>query len=57
MNSLETVGVRYSVETNLCDTCQFNIPECNAKYEEMEFGNDIGNDNVIKCSAYIKISD
>jgi len=37
---------------NLCDTCIVvsGIPDCIDK--DAEFGNGIGNDNVIKCDNY-----
>lgn len=37
---------------NLCDSCQNNFATCIPKI--MEFGNGIGNDNVIFCSSYVK---
>lgn len=35
---------------NLCSTCKKCIADCNSK--ELEFGDGVGNDNVICCDAY-----
>ena len=35
---------------NLCDTCPKCIADCDGK--SLEFGDGIGNDNVIQCDAY-----
>ena len=35
---------------NLCDYCDYNIPECGA--ENIEFGNGFGNDNVVTCDSF-----
>lgn len=42
---------------NLCDTCQFSYPTCDATGEiadggSIEFGNGLGFDNVFKCKCY-----
>jgi len=37
---------------NLCDTCIFSFPECDATVEDIKFGNGKGNDNVIWCNYY-----
>ena len=37
---------------NLCNTCKLCFADCKA--ENVEFGDGIGNDNVIKCETYIK---
>lgn len=34
---------------NLCDTCEFSIADC---MQLVEFGNGIGNDNVVECDGY-----
>ena len=35
---------------NLCDTCIWQIPECEGcGSDEIEFGDGFGNDNVISC--------
>lgn len=34
---------------NLCDTCEFCIADC---MQPVEFGNGIGNDNVVECAGY-----
>jgi hypothetical protein len=39
-----------NTKINLCDTCVYSIPECRAK--EIEFGDGLGNDNVIECDCY-----
>jgi len=35
---------------NLCNTCSNSFAECNP--ENIEFGNGVGNDNVISCGNY-----
>ena len=35
---------------NLCDNCIFSIPEC--CHDKIEFGDDVGNDNVIECDGF-----
>ena len=39
-----------SSEMNLCDYCEHDIPTCPGK--DIEYGNGIGNDNIIKCSSF-----
>lgn len=39
-----------SSKENLCDTCQKCIADCNA--DNIEFGDGVGNDNVIECDEY-----
>jgi hypothetical protein len=41
-------------DVHLCDTCKNrgNIPQC--FNDDLEFGNGLGNDNIIKCKYYIK---
>ena len=48
-------GVAGCTTRNLCDTCQFSYPECDAQIEgqDMSFGNGTGNDNIYRCSFYI----
>lgn len=41
---------------NLCDTCLFTVPECNAVMADIKFGDGVGGDNVIECSFYEKYS-
>ena len=41
-----------NTKINLCDTCTFNYPECDAKGDQIVFGNGKGNDNVIFCKEY-----
>jgi len=36
---------------NLCDSCKHNYPDCDG---DPEFGNNIDNDNVIRCASYYK---
>ena len=36
---------------NMCDTCGLIYPTCHP--EIIEFGDGIGNDNVIVCSSYL----
>lgn len=43
-------GIRYrDTKINLCDTCVCTFGDCDG---EPEFGNGIGNDNVIKCDSH-----
>jgi|WetSurMetagenome_2_1015567.scaffolds.fasta_scaffold747965_2 hypothetical protein len=35
---------------NLCDICKKSFPECQPT--RIEFGNGVGDDNVIKCSDH-----
>jgi hypothetical protein len=44
--------VFYSTDTtkNLCDSCEHDFAIC--KNLAVEFGNGIGNDNVVKCASY-----
>jgi dCMP deaminase len=37
---------------NLCDTCKFFIPECDALQEDVQYGDGKGNDNIIECTKY-----
>ena len=39
-------------KVNLCDTCKYKIPECDALMEHVTFGTGIGNDNIITCTYY-----
>lgn len=41
-----------STTDNLCNYCQLHIATC-PKAKHLEFGNGIGNDNVIECSEFI----
>lgn len=49
-------GLRYTRHTlHLCDTCIYTVPECEPV--EVEFGDGLGNDNVIACSQYKNVQD
>lgn len=37
---------------NLCDYCMYDQPECPSA-SHIEFGDGVGNDNVIECSEYV----
>lgn len=37
---------------NLCSSCRYVIPECKATFEDILFGDGIGNDNVCACRFY-----
>jgi len=37
-------------KNNLCNDCVNEIPSCSA--ENIEFGTDVGNDNVIRCDKF-----
>lgn len=47
--------IRADLLINLCDTCLLNFGEC--EQDMIEFGNGIGNDNVIKCSSYVEVKE
>jgi len=44
-----------SSKDNLCDYCQLHIDTC-PKANHIEFGNGVGNDNVIECSEFVVTS-
>jgi hypothetical protein len=37
---------------HLCCLCVYNYPECPATPDDTEFGDGVGNDNVISCKCY-----
>lgn len=37
---------------HLCITCVYDIPECDATLDDVEYGDGLGNDNVMECSKY-----
>lgn len=37
---------------NLCDSCKFEIPECEPGEGLLEYGSGVGGDNVIACDKY-----
>ena len=37
-------------QENMCDNCEFEIPNCNM--DDIKFGSGEGNDNIIQCSSY-----
>lgn len=37
---------------HLCNTCIYTIPECSVYAEDLEFGDGLGNDNIIKCPKH-----
>lgn len=39
-------------QTNLCDSCDYSYPDCPSKYDDVIFGNGIGNDNICACNKY-----
>ncbi len=39
-------------KANLCDTCMLHPAECNTELDKLEYGNGVGNDNIIGCTAY-----
>lgn len=46
-----------TTKDNLCDTCILSYPTCPAYETDIEFGDGIGEDNVIDCTYYVpKIS-
>lgn len=36
----------------LCKSCGFNYPDCPAEIESVEFGDDVGCDNICCCNRY-----
>ena len=38
---------------HLCESCAKEYPECDATIDGIEFGNGVGNDNIIGCTAYV----
>ena len=44
-------GSIMNTEVNLCKTCRDTFATC-AKPQSIEFGNGVGNDNVVSCSGY-----
>lgn len=42
----------YENKIHLCDSCEKCYPECDAKSENIIFGNGIGEDNICACSKY-----
>lgn len=43
--------IKIDTTRNLCDSCKHNYPDCDG---DPEFGNNVGQDNVIKCNTYRK---
>lgn len=41
---------RLDTKINLCDTCYFEFAVC--KSDKIEYGDNIGNDNVIECEGF-----
>jgi len=37
---------------NLCASCAFTFPECDATVEDIEFSPCCGEDEIIKCACY-----
>lgn len=48
------VNNRFEKDTkiHLCDTCIYQVPECEP--DKIEYGDGFGNDNIIECSQYEK---
>lgn len=42
-----------TTKDNLCDTCILSYPTCPAYETDIEFGDGIGEDNVIDCTYYV----
>jgi len=49
----ETLKESKDSKVNLCETCVHQFPECKSTDEDVEYGNDIGNDNICECKIYI----
>lgn len=43
--------IKIDTNRNLCGSCKHNYPDCDG---DPEFGTNISNDNVIRCTSYIK---
>jgi hypothetical protein len=42
-------------KTDLCSTCIYEVPTCEGfQGTDLEFGDGVGNDNIIKCDFYEK---
>lgn len=39
-------------QVNLCSTCVQHVAECDVPVYFLEFGDNAGNDNIIKCPSY-----
>ena len=39
-------------QIHLCDSCEYNYPECPCKQNDVIFGNGKGNDNICACNKY-----
>lgn len=37
---------------NLCDSCKKLMPECEASYDDVIYGDGVGNDNICACNKY-----
>ena len=49
-NNNEEVSKMIDTKRNLCNTCKHSIPTCEAV--NIEFGNGVGNDNVVNCDCF-----
>jgi len=47
---MQTIVATKSKQDNLCNYCQNNIATCQT---HIEFGDGIGNDNVIECDGFV----
>lgn len=45
--------IKIDTTRNLCDSCKHSYPDCDG---DPEFGDNIGYDNIIRCSSYRKKS-
>ena len=36
----------------LCESCTYNYPDCPAEIDSVEFGDDVGCDNICCCNKY-----
>ena len=46
--NVQEIGL--SNHVNLCDSCMWKYPQC--KYDNIIFGDGVGNDNICACSNY-----
>lgn len=49
---IEAEGEVIDTKKHLCDSCKKTYPSCDCYY--IEFGNGQGNDNIIRCDAFVE---
>ena len=43
-------------KVDLCTTCQFSWPTCAGLDTQLEFGDGLGNDNVVGCDEHLELA-